>query len=176
MTDRTEKTITLYHAEWCGHCRHFQPHWVELREYVRKHKNDILKNHNTSIIFEDYLEGKDDDKINDANIMGFPTIKIDGEDYEGNRRVSDILLEVIPDLDVNEPDFKKIKAKDDAEKRAIERARKEEERKKQEEEDELNSLGQLGGKNNQYNQSGGAKLTSFHDLYIFYKKKYLDLK
>jgi len=76
--------VTLYFAKWCGHCNDFKPEWEK------------LKNSKIGVEFAEYEEGKDDDKITDANIQGYPTIKINKggkiEEYNGNRTADDIIF------------------------------------------------------------------------------------
>ena len=63
--------VTLFHANWCGHCKSFMPTWQALKK--------IFKENN--IEFAEYEDEKDEDAIKSNNIDGFPTIKIhkDGE-------------------------------------------------------------------------------------------------
>lgn len=80
--------ITLYHANWCGHCKNFLPEWNALTKMLEKHNID----------FEDFEDSRDGDIINNANIVGFPTIKIkkndETYDYTGERSANGILNEL----------------------------------------------------------------------------------
>lgn len=79
--------ITLYYAEWCGHCQTFKPVWKNL-------KKDLDKN---NIEYKEYEHSKNSNEISNANIQGFPTIRITRNnktyDYEGPRTKKDILKE-----------------------------------------------------------------------------------
>jgi thiol-disulfide isomerase/thioredoxin len=65
--------FTLFHADWCGHCVAFKPHW----------DNFIKNNKNTNITTTAYadndvlnLEDKTIATINGKDIQGYPTLKI----------------------------------------------------------------------------------------------------
>lgn len=80
--------ITLYHANWCGHCKNFLPQWEALTKTLDKH----------NIGHEDFEDSRDGAVISAANIMAFPTIKItkgnDEYEYNGDRSVDGILNEL----------------------------------------------------------------------------------
>lgn len=80
--------ITLYHANWCGHCKNFLPQWNALTKTLDKH----------NISYEDFEDTRDQKIISDANIIGFPTIKITKNsneyEYNGDRTVDGILNEL----------------------------------------------------------------------------------
>lgn len=85
MTDNT--TITLYHANWCGHCRRFLPVWEDLKRELDK----------IGIEHREYEEGQNPEMIKEANISGFPTLRINkGKeyDYKGPRTVDAIIAEL----------------------------------------------------------------------------------
>jgi thiol-disulfide isomerase/thioredoxin len=69
--------ITLYYANWCGHCVRFKPAWEELKENISKLKDNHKKVH---IKIEEYehenLSKLGGGKINGVDIDGYPTIKI----------------------------------------------------------------------------------------------------
>jgi protein disulfide-isomerase len=75
--------LTLYHADWCGHCQKFKPIWFEVKE---KFKNN--KKFKFDEVEETQMNGKLP-KINNKEIRGFPTIKVvNGNteaEYGGNR-------------------------------------------------------------------------------------------
>lgn len=91
--------ITLFHADWCGHCHSFMPTWKGMI-------SDKLANEN--ILFEEYESGsmdtlsKKDRTINGRSIEGFPTIKIainDNEfEYSGDRTPSGIYSFILKKL------------------------------------------------------------------------------
>lgn len=86
----SDTKITLYHAEWCGHCKHFLPQWDALTKFFD----------NKNISYEDFEDGRDPDVVKKAGIEGFPTIRINkgGEEYDyiGERSVDAIIHELIP--------------------------------------------------------------------------------
>jgi glutaredoxin len=84
--------ITLYYANWCGHCKNFKPTWKALKPLFEKNNID----------YAEYEEGSDEKIIQAAGVEGFPTIRIEknNEEYEynGNRDVDSIIHEVLPNL------------------------------------------------------------------------------
>ena len=79
--------ITLYYANWCGHCQQFKPEWSKVVQKARKN----------GIKTAEYEHGKNPDKIKEADIRGFPTIRIakggSSFDYDGER-IADKIIEV----------------------------------------------------------------------------------
>ena len=71
--------ISLYKANWCGHCKMFMPVWQKLQE---NYKNNKIK-------FITYDSEKHKDYIDKMKIQGFPTIHIINggsiEEYIGDR-------------------------------------------------------------------------------------------
>lgn len=69
-------SVTLYYADWCGHCVNFKPEWEKIGENIKKLKN---KYKDINIILEKYsdkdLEKINGGTINNERIQGFPTIK-----------------------------------------------------------------------------------------------------
>lgn len=69
-------SVTLYYADWCGHCNDFKPEWKKLNENISNLKK---KYNNINIVLEKYsdkdLEKIGGGKINNEQIRGFPTIK-----------------------------------------------------------------------------------------------------
>lgn len=83
MADELEE-IVLYHANWCSHCKGFQPVWEEFKATntsgvrVRTVEESAIKN-----------------EQNPPEIMGFPTVKLrtrSGKmyDYAGDRSVESL--------------------------------------------------------------------------------------
>ena len=84
--------ITLYYAEWCGHCQQFKPTWEALKPMFDKH----------NIKHAEYEDNTNSDMITKAGIEGFPTIRIKKQgqeyDYSGQRTPDAILHELITNL------------------------------------------------------------------------------
>ncbi len=93
-----EKYLILYYADWCGYCNKFLPMWKELKnntnlkniKYIEVNMSDSNKilisgSENNTIV----------DKVKNAKILGFPTIKLlhnsDLIDYNGNREKEDLI-------------------------------------------------------------------------------------
>lgn len=81
-------SISLYHADWCGHCTRFKPTWEALKPEFKKH----------NITFNEYEHSKNSNEIREAGVTGFPTIKITKNnntyDYTGPRDPTSILDEL----------------------------------------------------------------------------------
>ncbi|QKF94309.1 thioredoxin [Fadolivirus algeromassiliense] len=77
----SEPRVILYFADWCGHCKKFKPEWNKLKIELK----------NMNISFAEYKDGTDDAVIQSAGIRGFPTIRIDGKEYNGDRSIDAIL-------------------------------------------------------------------------------------
>lgn len=78
--------ITLYHAEWCGHCVKFMPVWNELVKKIKSDKLDI----ETVKFEENNIPEEDREKVE-----GYPTIIINHGNkeypYEGKRTIEALL-------------------------------------------------------------------------------------
>lgn len=83
------KKVTLFYADWCGHCVQFKPTWNELKKVFDK----------SNIKYEEYEDSKDEDIIAENNIGGYPTIMIENEngkyEYSGGRDADSLLREII---------------------------------------------------------------------------------
>ena len=79
--------VTLYYADWCGHCKNFKPIWEGL-------KNVFNEN---NIKHEEYEESKDEEVMLRENIEAYPTIIIENDSgkyqYNGGRDADSILRE-----------------------------------------------------------------------------------
>lgn len=74
--------ILLYSYKECGHCKNFQKEWNKLNE-LTKNRNDI---------YTEQIElTTNPARIQQDGIMYFPTIKINGKEYEGERTADAIL-------------------------------------------------------------------------------------
>ena len=76
--------LMLFHADWCGHCKHFMPTWIKLkREYVDSDKLNLVR-----------ISDKNTELIETFQIGGFPTIQLyDGKrfhEYTGGRDINNI--------------------------------------------------------------------------------------
>lgn len=74
---KKEVKITLYYADWCGHCVNFKPEWNKFKEHILKIKK---RNKDIEIFTKEYeddeLQKKGGGKINGKDIQGYPTVKI----------------------------------------------------------------------------------------------------
>jgi thiol-disulfide isomerase/thioredoxin len=77
--------VQLFYANWCGHCNKFKPEWEEFKKLAK----------GGGIEYEEYEADKDKQKVDEANVSGFPTIRItmngNTEDYNGERTADAIL-------------------------------------------------------------------------------------
>ena len=75
----SKKTLVLYHADWCGHCKHFLPVWKKFVSQYPNIKTDSIECSNEA------------NKAKCANIEGFPTVLlyVDGKpiQYNGDRTI-----------------------------------------------------------------------------------------
>jgi thiol-disulfide isomerase/thioredoxin len=89
---------TLFHANWCGHCKTFLPEWKKLSEKINNMGNKINNITINTNDFEDTKMDKSMARINGGNIRGFPTVKIVVEkkgkkveyEYNGKRTADDL--------------------------------------------------------------------------------------
>ncbi len=84
--------VTLYYANWCGHCKTFKPVWNSLKPYFDKY----------NIQYQEFEEEINNDIIKNNKIEGFPTIVIEKNgvkyDYNGERSVDGLIKELIPNI------------------------------------------------------------------------------
>ena len=80
--------VTLYYAEWCGHCQRFKPEWEKLKTMLK------AKNIPVAEYEADNKGGKNPGKI-PQDIRGDPTIVVNGEVYNGERTAQAIMRKVI---------------------------------------------------------------------------------
>lgn len=104
---------TLYHANWCGHCKTFMPEWKSLAADMDGKKikhNNVIFSH---AAFEESAlrDSKEDATVNGEPVRGYPTIKISIEkngatkefEYNGKRRKDEIAsyLKVLASRELN---------------------------------------------------------------------------
>ena len=79
-----KKTIFLFKADWCSHCKNFLPVWEELE-----------KNNNSNFKFVKYDNDKNPEEIKKWNIEGFTTIMVETNEsafeYMGPRTYNEVL-------------------------------------------------------------------------------------
>jgi len=95
-------SITLYHADWCGHCQRFKPEWEKVKSLITDHNATNLNN---KINYTEYEATKDADIIRQGGIEGFPTImtQINGKtsEYKGGR-TADAIMSALKNESVGE--------------------------------------------------------------------------
>ena len=86
--------LTLFQADWCGHCKNFQPHWEDMTKYNKAQK---------LINFQSYKDT--DPETKKRKISGYPTLQysINGKthEYNGNRTAKDIYSAILKTLENN---------------------------------------------------------------------------
>ena len=91
----SQKVVTLYYADWCGHCQSLKPEWAALEQKIIEQNN---AGQNIICIKKEEREMTEDEK---AKIEGYPTIMItmDGKTfpYQGSRTSQAILDAVLGD-------------------------------------------------------------------------------
>lgn len=88
--------VTLFHADWCGHCKNFRPEWQSLKDKISKEKNNNLKL--TTHEYKDNDLPPEGATINGKEIDGYPTIKVTVTkgtnkkeiDYQGKRVANEL--------------------------------------------------------------------------------------
>lgn len=77
--------ISLYYANWCGHCTQFKPEWQKV----------VDKANQMGIETAAYEHGADAKEVKASGVQSFPTIRItvNGKtsDYNGERTVDKII-------------------------------------------------------------------------------------
>jgi len=94
MGDSKPIVLTLYHANWCGHCTVFVPKWIQLPlvRDIGRHIKIVTR------------EDAEIESVERAKVKGFPTILVrvgsDEYNYTGSREISDILRFVRDKLEI----------------------------------------------------------------------------
>lgn len=91
--------ITLFHAEWCGHCVDFKPTWEKMKESKEAWKNIEFEEHEAGTLGS---LSENEKKVNGEDIIGFPTIRINifekEYNYKGSRDQDEIFGFVLDHL------------------------------------------------------------------------------
>ncbi len=82
--DPNDPKVVLYYADWCGHCKTFKPEWEKLKEMCKE----------KGIKYADYEADRNVAEIEAANIKGFPTIMVNGREYNGPREAKAIFYKL----------------------------------------------------------------------------------
>ena len=96
---------TLFHANWCGHCKTFMPEWEKFKKQI---ENQGGSHNGVNITFHEYESSTVDKdpslgKINGKDLRGYPTIRItvsSGKksieyEYDGKRNVDELLNHIV---------------------------------------------------------------------------------
>lgn len=90
------KTVTLYYANWCPHCKNVVPEWDRFKQIYDKNSRQIESKYNTKLDIKKY---EDKDIPPGTNVAGFPTIMIvyndKQEEYIGNKNTEDFFKKLI---------------------------------------------------------------------------------
>lgn len=82
------KKVSLYYANWCGHCKRFKPEWDKIKTELTKR----------NISYAEFEEGENSNEIRKAGITGYPTIMITkgnhNYEYKGPRSIDSIINEI----------------------------------------------------------------------------------
>ena len=88
--------ITLYHSDWCSHCKEFKPIWNQLKESL---SNSNINN--KQIEFIEYEYPNDLVSFLKEGVEEFPTIKIsknnNSYEYKGDTTFDSIKKELLDD-------------------------------------------------------------------------------
>jgi protein disulfide-isomerase A1 len=89
-----EKTLVLFYADWCGHCKKLEPDWDKTADTV----NGRMLKRNVGAKEGDCsakVHAENEELMQKYNIKGFPTIMIfqngKATPYNGPRTVDDLL-------------------------------------------------------------------------------------
>lgn len=100
------KKITLFYADWCGHCKTFKPEWFKFKSAYDKNKQQIKDKYNIGLVINEYDADVQKNKVDEAGVVGFPTIKVEfnkkTQDYTGGRTAVDLFKKLIPNANEDE--------------------------------------------------------------------------
>lgn len=95
---------TLFHANWCGHCKNFLPEWNDIKKKIEKIEEKGGLRNGVNITYHEYESDTIDKnpslgKINGKDLRGYPTIRItvsSGKksieyEYDGKRKADELL-------------------------------------------------------------------------------------
>ena len=88
MTNKDQKVVAKFYADWCGHCKDLNPKWNEMSGSLNDSKLSGL----LASVSEKYKTDVDCD----SEIMGYPTIRVfhggrKKRDYNGKREAKDLV-------------------------------------------------------------------------------------
>jgi hypothetical protein len=93
--------ITLFHANWCGHCTDFMPTWDVMKEDKTARKNIDFEQYEESSVGSLPDATREIDGV-DVRSFGWPTLKITVNDvdhlYKGRRTSNDIYEFILDQL------------------------------------------------------------------------------
>lgn len=76
MKNETKIYITLFYADWCGHCIRFKPDWEKLKNVVESGEiKNKLDDENIKVFF-DQVESQNQEAMKQNEIKSYPTIKV----------------------------------------------------------------------------------------------------
>ena len=101
MQNLITKKVTLFYANWCGHCHQFLPQWKLFMAAYEKSKDEIKNKYKIELITNDYEDSANPQKAIESNVDGFPTILIQYNDktdkYIGERTAKALFKKLIPE-------------------------------------------------------------------------------
>ena len=93
-----DKKITLFYADWCGHCKTFKDQWQYIQDFAENNKNN-LKKQGVNFMTEAFEADRNKKEVQRNKIDGFPTIRItengNTRDYMGERNAHTIISTVL---------------------------------------------------------------------------------
>lgn len=94
---RSEKTKTvnvdLYHADWCHYCKDFLPQWQQMKSFVKNNKKELKRVTGLRVKFNEYNDKNLSSEVKQT-IGGYPTIRINGNEFNKERNIDNILSDV----------------------------------------------------------------------------------